>query len=960
MMSDRNALQPGDRAHELETSGVHDLAGVVSANEAAATLGLSEQEIGRAIRRGELPATRHGRSFQITVADLDAFAAGRGLTERSSPLLRLIEPPAADTEPELPEPIPLFGAARVARITVPSPLTPFVGREREVATLRELLRRVDVRLVTLTGPGGTGKTRLALQAARAVEGAFPDGVVLAPLASVQHPDFIPSAVMQALDLAEGDVLPPAERLLAALRDRELLLILDNFEHLARDPAKRLLVDLLASCPGIKALVTSRTLLHLSGEHAFPVPPLALPNRRAQEAQAGVAPSLDALTQVEAVRLFVDRARAAWPNFALTAENAPAVAEICERVDGLPLAIELAAARSAVLAPAALLERLEQRLPLLTGGPEDQPMRLRTMRSAIGWSYDLLDEETRARFRRLGVFVGGFSLAGAEAVLSRGVEESRSRDEGGEGEKGMESRVITHHLSPITYHPSSSSLLDSLAALLTSSLVQRHDPPDGETRFGMLETVREFALEQLQAAGEEAEARAAHAAYALELVERADPALWSSTNKALLDHLEVEHDNLRAALTRSLAHDPEMALRLASGLGAFWSKRCHWTEGRAWLRRALATGAGEGSAGRAAALGRLGALAGDQADYEEARRCLEESLTLAEELGETQLVARSLRGLGILASNQSDFARAGSLFARALEQFRELDDRPGIARCLNDLGLVAERQGDHDGAIAYQEEAVPIARETGDEWQVCIVLGNLGGAYYDRGDYARGEALSQEALELSRRLGDTFGIAVNLYNLGNCVFQLGDGGGAIVRFRECLSLTDELGERHLASRALDRLGVALHQTGSSRAAARLFGAAAAMRESVGDSLFAEEDASLAARFEEVRSALSAEVYRAAWESGRSLPFSQATAEALSLADAALLAHQTAPARARSGLTVREIEVLRLLADGHPDKEIASRLYISTRTASSHVAAIIAKLGVDSRTAAVAAAFRGGLV
>ena len=296
----------------------------------------------------------------------------------------------------------------------------------------------------------------------------------------------------------------------------------------------------------------------------------------------------------------------------------------------------------------------------------------------------------------------------------------------------------------------------------------------------------------------------------------------------------------------------------------------------------------------------------------------------------------------------------------MERFRELNNLPGIARSLNDLGLVADRQGDQDLAIAYQEEALPIARAMGDDWQVCIILGNVGGAYYDRGEFARGEALTLEALDLARRIDDTFGIAVNLYNLGNCVVQLGDVSSAIVRYDEALALTEQLGERHLASRVLDRLAIALHLAGNTRAAARLIGAADGLRAAIGDTLFAEEAANLEQRFQEVRAELGDDSYRAFYETGRSLPFAQATAEARTLADAAVRADHTAPARALSGLSVREIEVLRLLANGHADKDIAESLFISKRTASTHVAAIMKKLGVDSRTGAVAAAFRGGIV
>jgi predicted ATPase/DNA-binding CsgD family transcriptional regulator len=830
----------------------------------------------------------------------------------------------------------MFAADAPGEPTLPAPLNPFIGRASEIASLSSLLLRRDVRLVTLTGPGGVGKTRLALQVAREVAAEFLDGAVFVPLASVPSPDLAPAALTKALGLTEIDTPAPTVRLIAALKERESLLILDNVEHLALagEETGSLVTDLLTACPGLTIVTTSRIPLRLTGEHTYIVPSLALPVRDAAATTKETLPPLDELAHVEAIELFVDRAKTAWPGFVLTAQNAAAVAAICERVDGLPLAIELAAARSAVLSPPALLARLTQRLRVLTGGPHDQPARLRTMRDAIAWSYDLLDATARARFRRLAVFTGGFTLAGAEAVADLG-----------------------HHANEVQ---AADAVLDSLADLLRSSLLQRRDGADEEPRFGMLETVREFALDQLGVAGEEARARSAHAAFYLDFMEGAEPALWSATSKELLEQIEIEHDNLRAALTWSVEHEPETALRLAAAIGPFWSKRSHWMEGRSWLERVLESEALPESRERAMALGRAAAIVGDQGDFDRARHYYEESLSLAERLGDESIEARAVRGLGILASNQSDFPRATSLFTRALTLFRALRDQPGIARCLNDLGLVAERLGDHNRAIAYQEESLPIVRAVGDEWQLGIVLGNLGGAYYDRGDFARGEALSQESLAVCRQIGDTFGVAVNLHNLGNCVLELGDPITAIERYRESLALSRDLGEQHLASRTLDRLGVALHQTGASRPAARLFGAAGALREAIGDALFMEEDANLATRFQQVRDRLGEATYLAAWESGRSLPFDSAVEEALAQAEAALATGRTGPAQAVAGLSSREVEVLRLLADGQPDKAITNALFISPRTASSHVAAIIGKLGAESRTGAVVMALRAGLV
>lgn len=861
------------------------------------------------------PELREVRGSVPETAAEQTLPGAANLPAASLVVLEVVEPMPVG-------PIPLFGGELFPRPVLPTPLTRFVGRTAELEHLVHLLLRDDVRLVTLTGPGGVGKTRLALHAAQAITAHFSDGAAFASLADVRDPALIPSTVILALGMSEGDAQPPAIRLISALRNRHILLLLDNLEQLAGPETSALIADVLEACPGVTALVTSRTLLHVSGEHGVALPPLSL----AASPQAASALNGHPGTG-EAVELFVDRLQTVRQGFTLTPEALPVLTAICQRLDGLPLAIELAAARGAILSPNALLARLEQRLPLLTGGPSDQPARQHTMRDAIRWSYDLLDADSQRRFRALAVFAGGFSLAAAEAAAAH--------------QRGI------------------LSFVDSLTNLLSNSLVQREELPDGESRFRLLETVREFALGALQQADEEHAARAAHAAYFNDVMREAEPRLWRSTDKALLDQIELEHDNLRAALAWASEHDPQLALQLGHRLGAFWSKRSYWNEGRAWLERLLATGAGAGTVDLAMVLGRAGALAGDQGDFPSAVTRLQASLDLANALGDSGIAARALRGLGIVASNQSDFAQADALFTQALQVFRATHDDAGIARSLNDIGLVAERQGDHAKAISYQEASLPIARAVGDDWYTCIVVGNLGGAYYETGDYGRGEALSREALLMARDLGDTFGVAVNLYNLGACQAQLGETIGAIERYRESLALTETIGEQHLASRTLDRLAVALHRTGASRAAARLIGAAEALRESIGDTLYVEEDKNLTIGFAEIIAALGDAQYRAELENGRTLPADQANAEALALADAALSAHRTAPARALAGLSQREAEVLRLMADGHGDKEIAAHLFISTRTASGHVAAIISKLGVESRTAAVAMAIRGGL-
>ncbi|MCC6313933.1 MAG: tetratricopeptide repeat protein [Thermomicrobiales bacterium] len=935
-MGERTARQVENEREPARAADSDDVSDAISAREAADILAVHERTVRRAIARGELAAVRCGRSFCITLAALEDYRvrSGRAVSTRAGP--RRADA-AADAARSAPAAVAPTGGSRFQRRALPSPLTRFVGRAEDLATLAQLLRSDEARLVTVTGPGGVGKTRLALRAAEEAAPVFSDGVTFVPLATLRDPTFVPFAIVHALGLHGDGSTPPAAHLESSLRDARMLLVLDNFERIvAAGPA---LAAVLAACPGVVALVTSRVRLNVSGEHLVVVDPLALPRRFGSTSNAAPLPPMDELGKTESIQLFVDRAQAARPDFELTAENAAAVAAICVQADGLPLAIELAAARSSVLNPVALLARMDQRLPLLTGGPSDLSDRQRTMRDAIAWSDALLDPATRAHFHQLAVFRGGFGLDAAEWVAARATPASDGDRTPPDG-----------HLSAI----------DALDNLLTGSLLQRSGLPDDEPRFIMLETVREYAREQLAAAGEEPAARTAHAAFFHEFVTRAQTELWAAADEPLLDRIELERENLRAALEWTTVHDPATALRLAGGLGLFWSKRGYWSEARMWLERALAADAGSDSAARATALGRLGATACDLSDGDAALRFLNESLAMANRLGAVAIAARALRGLGILASDRSDFAEATALFGQALERFRALDDRPGIARSLNDLGLVADRQGDHAAAIAFQEEALPIARALGDDWQVCIILGNLGGAYVDRGEPARGAMLTEEALDLARRLGDEFGVAVNLHNLANVTAEMGDVAAAVPLYREALTRSLDLGEQHLATRTLERLAALLRQSGSARAAVRFFGAADAVRAVAGDPPFAEEAVRLTSDLQALRDDLGDDVFAAAWDNGRSLPFAQAVADAIALTVAVPGIPPSEPPQGDGGLTARELEVLRLLVNGKADRQIARALFVARPTASKHVAAIIAKLGVDSRTAAVAVALRRGLV
>ncbi|MDQ3227210.1 MAG: tetratricopeptide repeat protein [Chloroflexota bacterium] len=718
---------------------------------------------------------------------------------------------------------------------IPAPLNALIGRDRELDLVRGLLARENVRLVTLTGPGGVGKTRLAL--ALAAEAGADVGaddprvtrVAFVPLAPLHDAALIPATIGDRLNVHESGERALTADLIDRLQNERVLLVLDNFEHLLTGAP--VVAELLAACPGVTALITSRRRLGLSGEHEVPIPPLAL-------ADPGRTATIEELGNVPAIRLFVARAQAAAAGFTFTAANALAVAEICQRLDGLPLAIELAAPRTRLLSPTALLARLTHRLELLAGGPSDVPERLQTMRQTIAWSYDLLDPAEQTLFRRLAVFAGGIPFAAVEAfaipswpAYDLGTQHDPSAATGNPDPLRAELPTVT-----------TNTFLAKLTTLVDESLVQITEQPDGERRFGMLETVREYALERLEDSGEAAGARRRHVEFYLRMVESVDP--WQYVPQDALERFQTEHDNVRAALDWSIVHASETALRIAAGFWQFWQQKGYWSEGRGWLERALATESDAPPSVRAAVLAGAGSMADRQNDFVQARAFFEESLALARQGGDERRAARSLRSLGIVASNQNELDDAAALFEEALVELRAIQDQAAIASCLNDLGLVADRRGDRNRAIAYYEEALPLARATGDQTHAALILSNLGGTVTASGDMPRGEALTAEALDQSRAVGDLYGVASNLYNLADCFRQRDEIAGAWERYRESLTISAELGEKHLVSLILDQMAHLLTLTGLPRPAAHLLGAAAALRQRIGDTLFPIEEATFA--------------------------------------------------------------------------------------------------------------------
>jgi predicted ATPase/class 3 adenylate cyclase len=800
--------------------------------------------------------------------------------------------------PRLPLEFPLLRTLDALPNNLPVRRSSFVGRESEMAAIRQLQQAAP--LLTLTGAGGAGKTRLALQVAASLLSNYRDGVWLVDMAPLVDPDLLVQRVATVLRVSEEAGQDLVETLIDYLRVRQVLLLLDNCEHLV-DACARLAERLLESCPDLRILATSREPLGIEAETTYEVPSLALP---ATAPAADLAPAeVRAIGRAEAVRLFVDRAQAVAPDFRLTGENAESVAEVCRQLDGLPLAIELAAARVKVMTVGQIVQRLDDRFSLLTGGSRTVLPRQQTLRALIDWSYDLLDAEERTVLRRLSVFRGGWTLEAAEAICA-----------------------------DTAIQPT--QVLDYMTALVAKSMVKVDDRVE-VVRYGMLLTVRDYAWEKLLSSGEAAAVRDRHAAWFLDLAEEAAPALTGRQQAAWLDRLDLEHDNLRAMMEWLMCATPgpdrlapaapapattAMGLRLVSALQPYWEQRGFLVEGRDRLADALAMPGAERSPDlRARALIAAGVLAAQQGDYDDARQLSEDGLTIARANGDNAAMAAALTNLGTVSQYQGDFQEARRQFETALSLSQAVDDRGGVGTALLSLGVLAREQGEYVAATHYLGQGLALRRELGDERGMASFLNALATLAFGRGDYEAARAQYEEALSIVRSLGDRRSVALVLSNLGRVASAQGDLSTARSLLEESLTFRRQIGERRGMANALNSLGLVARREGNIAAAqalareslvtrrelgdlpgiaesletwstlaadaghlttsVRLSSAAAALRVSIGAPLAPSPGELECDRLGDVRSAMGDEAFAAAWEGGRQLPWNDAVDEAL---------------------------------------------------------------------------------
>ncbi|MDQ6673486.1 MAG: tetratricopeptide repeat protein [Chloroflexota bacterium] len=851
---------------------------------------------------------------------------------------------------------------RVTTTCLPAQPTPLIGRATEIAAVRQLVQRDDVRLVTITGTAGIGKTRLAVAAASELHACFPDGTLFVDLSSISDPTRVLVAIAQSLGLLEVTPLSAAERLRDVMADHARLLVLDNFEQVL--PAATDLAGLLGETNHLKLLVTSRTPLHVRWEHVFETPPLELPDLNELRSA-----DLTALGHIPAVALFMERADAAGSTMQLSTANAHAVAELCVRLDGLPLALELAATQTRHISLETLVARMDHRLDLLAVGAVDQPERQRTLRDAIGWSYALLSVAQQAVFRRLGVFVGGISLEAARAVVASDGDPA--------------------------------DMLPSLVALADKHLLQRDlsSRPDGEPSFRMLATIREYAREQLHKAGELLRFEYQYATHWRDVAEQAQAQLRGPTQVDWLNRLDRERINLEAALTWSDRNDEiELGVRLAAALSWFWYLRGGDRSGaRAWLERFASRSASlvSTAVARANALSAAGLIAQYQLDLPAALVLQDAALRLGQELHSSQVTAMALGRLAHLSLFRTELPKGDNLASTSYEQYRELNDRWGMAFALGTRGLIARSQGRTEDATGYLQQSLKLFREEGDRWGIAHVMLGLGQLALHRGNAAEAAQCWEERLRLSREIDNQTGVAHTLDLLATLARQSDDYERARRGFEEALVIKRKIGDRQATAWALQGVGELALMRGELRVAyahlreslllrrdiaeqpglvpslaafarlaarlgrparaVRLAAAAAALRKAVGPTLAVQhysvgvlpaEAAPLLPEVERVQRRLGPAQRARAWDEGSAMPLDQAISEALGLET-----ELPGPGQRRdplqSELTRRERQLAALLARGCSNREVAAALVITEGSAHVQVVRLLNKLGLHSR-------------